>query len=320
MRITTHLSHFRKFKLFLLFTCILIFYIENITASISECVGRYCGRLNGTNGTQCGRCPRGYRTNGRYCRKCLNSLQLFDWLYLGFMALVTTVMHSSSIYYYSRHQKSNIIMQISAFIESFLAATLTLLLTEPKGSFSVHTCGVKDIADWYTVFFNPKPDHVNWVHCTQEAVYPLYTMVLYYYAFCVLLLLMVRPIVSVKLCGSEGRRSIYAALYFLPITAMVHATCAGLLYYSYPYLMLIGSVLSTAIILANKNVKSFKDLLINKDVIVILLCHWFLHIFSLIAMTQWSQPKVDGLLFLLVFLPSLFYILTVRLSDPRKFK
>ncbi|CAB3977498.1 JNK1 MAPK8-associated membrane -like, partial [Paramuricea clavata] len=147
-----------------------------------------------------------------------------------------------------------------------------------------------------------------------------YTMVLYYYAFCVLLLLLARPIILMKLCDGQGRKCIYAALYFLPITAMIHGACAGLLYYSYPYLLLIGSVLSTAILLAKKKITNFKDLLAKKDIIAILIGHWFLHAFSLIALTEWSEPKMDGPLFLLVFFPSLFYIMTVRLSDPYKFK
>ena len=66
--------------------------------------------------------------------------------------------------------------------------------------------------------------------------------------------------------------------------------------------------------------QNFKDLLVKKDIIVILIGHWFLHAFSLIALTEWSKPNVDGPLFLLVFFPSFFYIITVRLSDPDNFK
>ena len=66
--------------------------------------------------------------------------------------------------------------------------------------------------------------------------------------------------------------------------------------------------------------QNFKDLLAKKDIIVILIGHWFLHAFSLIALTEWSKPNVDGPLFLLVFFPSFFYIITVRLSDPDNFK
>ena len=41
------------------------------------------------------------------------------------------------------------------------------------GDLSLTSCELKQIADWYTIFFNPKPDYVNTLHCTQEAVYPL---------------------------------------------------------------------------------------------------------------------------------------------------
>ena len=78
----------------------------------------------------------------------------------------------------------------------------------------------------------------NWIRIKEEGYQnnftfyfcdSSYTMVLYYYAFCVLFLLLARPIILMKLCEGQGRRCIYAALYFLPITAMIHGACAGLL-------------------------------------------------------------------------------------------
>lgn len=281
-------------------------------------MGRYCGRLNNTE--ECGRCPRGYRTDGLYCQECSNEPQLYDCLYLAFMALIPTLMHWAFIYQHAQQQKYIVILQTSALLESGLAAIFTLLATEPKGSLTIKTCGVKQLSDWYTVFYNPKPDHVDEIHCTQEAVYPLYSMVLYYYAFSVLLLLLCRPLLSIKMCNGQGRMSIYAALYFLPVIAMIHATCAGLIYYSYPYILLIGSILSTAILLAKKKITSISEVLQKKDLIVILITHWFLHAFALIALTEWKNPQTSGSLFVLVVLPSLFYLLTVKLSDPKKFK
>lgn len=301
--------------------CLVLIGLTVVTAqspSPGRCMGKYCGRLNGTE--DCGRCPRGYRTDGYYCRECDGKPELYDWLYLGFMALITTLMHCTSIYQHGRQQQFILILQISALLESALAGIFTLLSTEPKGSLSLKTCGVQRLSDWYTVFFNPKPDHVNEIHCTQEAVYPLYTIVLYYYAFSVLLLLLFRPILSIKLCEGHGRKSIYAALYFLPVTAMIHATCAGLIYYSYPYLLLIGSIISTAVLLAKKKITSISEVLEKKDIILILIGHWFLHAFALIALTEWTNPKMNGSLFVLVVLPSFFYVVTVKLSDPRKFK
>lgn len=52
---------------------------------------------------------------------------------------------------------------------------ITLVLSSHchLGSLSLTSCESKQIADWYTIFFNPKPDYVNTLHCTQEAVYPL---------------------------------------------------------------------------------------------------------------------------------------------------
>ncbi|CAB4035590.1 Hypothetical predicted protein, partial [Paramuricea clavata] len=100
---TTNIFHMGEF-VFLFIFAVHIYTAASIeiAASDQQCLGRYCGKLNGTD---CGRCPRGYRTDGHYCRECLNEPKLYDWLYLGFMALITTLMHCTFIYQYSRQQQ-----------------------------------------------------------------------------------------------------------------------------------------------------------------------------------------------------------------------
>lgn len=60
-----------------------------------------------------------------------------------------------------------------------------------------------------------------------------YTIVLIYYAFCLVLMMMLRPLLVKKIaCGlgkSDRFKSIYAALYFFPILTVLQAVGGGLL-------------------------------------------------------------------------------------------
>jgi len=54
-----------------------------------------------------------------------------------------------------------------------------------------------------------------------------YTLVFLHYAFSLASLLLFRPLISAKLTQDGGTKSIYAALYFLPILVCVNAVFAG---------------------------------------------------------------------------------------------
>lgn len=60
-----------------------------------------------------------------------------------------------------------------------------------------------------------------------------YTIVLIYYAFCLVLMMLLRPLLVKKMaCGlgkSDRFKSIYAALYFFPILTLLQAVGGGLL-------------------------------------------------------------------------------------------
>lgn len=70
---------------------------------LKKCPGLYCGRLftdlmNGSNPwADCGACPRGYRVNIlseiSECIVCKNDPSTYDWLYLGFMAMLPLILH-----------------------------------------------------------------------------------------------------------------------------------------------------------------------------------------------------------------------------------
>ncbi|XP_029317099.1 JNK1/MAPK8-associated membrane protein isoform X3 [Cottoperca gobio] len=233
-------------------------------AMSSTCPGTYCGRMmvNGSVEGECGVCPRGERANlQNVCERCTESPELYDWLYLGFMAMLPLVLHWFFIEWYSGKKSSSALLQhITAMLECSVSTVVTLLVTEPVGKLSIHSCRVQMLSDWYTMLYNPSPDYINTLHCTQEAVYPLYTIVLIYYAFCLVLMMLLRPLLVKKIaCGlgkSDRFKSIYAALYFFPILTVLQAVGGGLLYYAFPYIILVLSLVTLAVYMSASEIQS----------------------------------------------------------------
>lgn len=70
-------------------------------------------------------------------------------------------------------------------------------------------------------------------HCVALSFCFSYTIILIYYAFCLVLMMLLRPLLVKKIaCGlgkSDRFKSIYAALYFFPILTVLQAVGGGLL-------------------------------------------------------------------------------------------
>lgn len=54
-------------------------------------------------------------------------------------------------------------------------------------------------------------------------------MVFVFYALGIVLMLLIRPLIVRKFLPKQGKFSIYAALYFYPILALLHAVGGGLI-------------------------------------------------------------------------------------------
>ncbi|XP_032803991.1 JNK1/MAPK8-associated membrane protein isoform X1 [Petromyzon marinus] len=289
------------------------------------CPGIYCGRRQlGGNDTysECGACPRGERPDkDKFCQRCEESPNLYDWLYLGFMAMLPLILHWFFIEWYSR-RKSALLLHFSAVLECSAAAVVTLLLSDPLGSFHVRSCRSHMLSDWYTMLFNPSPDYIHTIHCTQEAVFPLYTIVFIYYAFCLVLMMVVRPFLVKRLAGSLGKadrfQSIYAALYFLPILTLVQAVSAGLLYFAFPFILLVFSIVTCAVYFALMKIVNIQTLFSNKRNLIVLLSHWVVHTYGIISITRLESLKSDLPMLALVPGPALFYLLTAKFTDPER--
>ncbi|XP_015487702.1 JNK1/MAPK8-associated membrane protein isoform X1 [Parus major] len=311
------------------------------------CLGLYCGRtvlsVNGSVETygDCGVCPRGQRTDdNKICRECVGSPDRYDWLYLGFMAMLPLVLHWFFIEWYSGKKSSSAVLQhLTALLECSVAAVVTLLLSDPVGSLHIRSCRVKKLSDWYTMLYNPSPDYITTVHCTHEAVYPLYTIVFIYYAFCLVLMMLLRPLLVKKIACGLGRsdrfKSIYAALYFFPILTVLQAVGGGLLYYAFPYIILVLSLVTLAVYMSASEVeelgnrlnakrifclfcKFFKDLLVRKKRLVVLFSHWLLHAYGIISISKLDKLEQDLPLLALVPAPALFYLMTAKYTEPSR--
>ncbi|KAI0223190.1 JNK1/MAPK8-associated membrane protein [Lamellibrachia satsuma] len=288
------------------------------------CPGLYCGRtlVNRGNASDCGACVRGARPDeDSVCHTCTSSPNLYDSLYLGFMAMSAPTLHWFFIDFTNKRKSCNLlILHASSLVESAIAAICTLLVVTPIGSLLVTSCKVKALSDWYTMFYNPSPDYVHTINCTQEAVYPLYTMVLIYYAFGIVAMMLFRPLLAAKFVPRRGTKSIYAALYMFPILAVVHATCAGLIYYAFPYIVLVISLVTSALHFAlftdQGALYLLRENFLNARNLTIVVCHWALHAYGIIAITQLQIPSFHAPMLCLVPFPAVFYLLTVRFTDP----
>ena len=96
----------------------------------------------------------------------------------------------------------------------------------------------------------------------------------------------------------------------------------GLIYMAYPYIVFVLSVLSSASHFAFKLDQSPRALLCgsvsNARDFVILVGHWLLHAFGVLAITQAVDAMSLGLL-CLVQLPALYYVATSKFTDPVNF-
>lgn len=71
------------------------------------------------------------------------------------------------------------------------------------------------------------------IHCFLIPYFFRYTIVLIYYAFCLVFMMLLRPLLVKKIACGLGKtdrfKSIYAALYFFPILTVLQAVGGGLL-------------------------------------------------------------------------------------------
>ncbi|KRZ14795.1 JNK1/MAPK8-associated membrane protein, partial [Trichinella pseudospiralis] len=288
------------------------FMMDNFLFDNPEpCPGLYCGRqvIADGNYTECG-------------------VNVYDWLYLGFMGFLPFLFHCASIKFTSaqtRDVRNVVLPQIAAaFVECIFPAILSLLIVEPKGSLNFYTCGVQKLQDWYPVFYNPVIDYTKTVHCTQEAVYPLYFLPFVYYLFSLLSLSIVHPIVicAFKLKKEGASGAIYAALYFYPVLIILHSVLCGLIYYAFPYIILFAAICLNAMHLALYETQTpiciLNDMWRKKQNLAVLCVLIYLYLYGILSISRFSSYWVYNVMFLFIPAPSIFYVLTVKFTHPHR--
>lgn len=237
--------------------------------------------------SDCQKCPRGYRPqsvdsfsslfgssssilnapiiNMNICRPCVDEPSLYDFMYLVFMFNVSTVLNLffidrayTKVYRNFKAEKlDNKLKACNVFvlyalpvIENLAAMFASLLLfSKPMGSLKLNSCRVQDLSDWYSIFFDPYIDYFNKLHCSQEIVYPLYSLLMVYILLATVIMVLVRPVVSSVLLKKTimtgiVSQSTFASLYFFPILIIVHLTAGGLIYYAFPLITIVFVLLA----------------------------------------------------------------------------
>lgn len=49
-----------------------------------------------------------------------------------------------------------------------------------------------------------------------------------------------------------------------------------------------------------------------------MICHWIIHTYGIVSLTEFKNPVFHSILIGLVPIPTLFYILTSKFTDPNK--
>ena len=301
-----------------------ILVINGSSNCFTPCPGAYCGRQLLENDTSCsgscGACERGYRRlDSFFCTKCDLVLKLYDWLFLGFMMICVMVLNFYSIDMFHKTSRRSWFFHLSVILESLASFIFMILHFEPQGQLALNSCGVKSIRDWYTVFYNPKPDYLTSVRCTQEAVYPLYTSIFIYLLYCLVLMILFRGILLPLLTRKRHLKSFYAGLYILPIVGALHTFMAGVIYYIFPYLMIFLSLIGVAVFLSTLNQSDYYQNLITPRHAGVLACYCVAHGYGIISITELVVLERDVPLLLLVFLPVLFYSISRKFTNVERF-
>ncbi|VIO99599.1 conserved hypothetical protein,hypothetical protein [Brugia malayi] len=304
-------------------------------ATVNSCPG-FCGRQATTSSSgnvtysNCQACSWGHRSVEKFlCSSCDDLLPLYDWLYLLFIALVPLLLNSFFVQLYAppKSTRQHLFLQhLCCLLECTLSALFSVLVMPPRGTPILYGCIKNSLRDWYPVFYNPVVNHTYTLRCTQEIVFPLYSLPFIYLALCLMCLIIFRSILYLTVLKNSYIASdpYYAALFAIPVIALFHALFAGLLYYSFGYVALVCSLSLNALHMALKREKSicklYYEMIYKPRNLFILIVHMALFGFSILTLTL-NRITASGTLIslfavLLVPLPSLFYLVTVGITDP----
>ncbi|PRP79998.1 JNK1/MAPK8-associated membrane protein-like [Planoprotostelium fungivorum] len=231
--------------------------------SNSLCIGRYCGRhMDEDSGfvisPVCTMCPRGSKTDHYVCVPCTEPITNYGICYLVFIIIFSFALQTEVTVMYQVKHFELFLCIVSIAIELALSMIFAVLTVEPLGSLKIYSCvqGRGSLSDWYTLAFSP---HNN--YCANEAVYPLWTMVMVFYGFCAFTPLVVRSSILLifRVDGIDKPwRTLYFPLYLYPALTVLQAIFGGLIYYSFPYLSIISMFTLQIVAISSLGRKAYK--------------------------------------------------------------
>ncbi|KJH44999.1 putative adipose-regulatory protein [Dictyocaulus viviparus] len=200
-------------------------------------------------------------------------------------------------------------------LECLIASIAAVLVFPPRFSFIVWGCARSNIKEWYPEFYNPIINHVKPMRCSYEIVFPLYSFPFIYLIFLLCAVLLFRSILYIfVLKRSKEAKAFYYALISIPKIAIVHAILAGVLYQSFPYIIMFCSLCANAVHLAIEGKVSVKDIAkivsTSPKHMTMLTVNMMLLAFSLLAISAQKDSSINLFSLLLVPVPPIFYMTT----------
>eukprot|EP00002_Diphylleia_rotans_P028357 TRINITY_DN5724_c0_g1_i1.p1 TRINITY_DN5724_c0_g1~~TRINITY_DN5724_c0_g1_i1.p1 ORF type:complete len:208 (+),score=22.87 TRINITY_DN5724_c0_g1_i1:670-1293(+) len=199
-------------------------------------------------------------------------------------------------------------------LEIFLSGIATLLCYPPVGTLMIRSCHSDELPDWYTAFYNAEGEH-----CASEANFPLTTIVLVFYGFLALSVLVIRLKLGSKFCMTPITASCYASLYLYPALGVLHMSFGGIIYYGFPYVICLVSILWEMYCFGQDEYSIYKE---KKSVLLVLL-RVLLNCFGVASLVFYFDVPYGGYLslpFVFPIAPHILNSLFFYHTDPAKWE
>ncbi len=209
-------------------------------------------------------------------------MNLFSIFYIICMFLLVVFGNCYGIERKVSDWRFRIALELSIIVEAMIASILSVICLNV--TFQVFwTCSPRGLEDWYPIFYDPPGFSCS---SSYDAVFPLYSIIMVYLAIGIPLILLFRvPLfVITSFIGrlspenrSKYSSSLFHGFWFQLAFLAFHFIFAGLFYYSWPYLIIVGCFFSDLIHLYRIFKNLDQDFIIRRVVIFLVraaFCAW----------------------------------------------
>ncbi|CAL2045385.1 CBN-JAMP-1 protein [Caenorhabditis brenneri] len=275
--------------------------------------------------SRCGPCSFGYRNNAvSICEPCDTPLQPYDWMYLLFVAILPLLLHMQFIRAarkYCRTRYFEVSEYLCVILENVIACIIAVLVYPPRFSFLLNGCTKTDIKEWYPACYNPRIGFTKTMRCTYEVVFPLYSITFIHHLILIAATLVLRStLYCALLYKAYNAKPFYAAIISVPILAAMHAIFSGVVFYSFPYILLIGSLWAMCFHLALEGKRPFKEMIVRLATspthLAFLSISMLMLSFGVVAIITPLDFPYRWSLLCVVPVPFIFYLVTIPFTNP----